>query len=100
MNINKIEEFQYVIEDTDPDDLEKGINGRTFHLKLSVGIPETRAKKHDVIYCERKGVHLVVILEPLDLVNSLVYAVQIFTIDPSLHLDNKFLLPGTIYFKK
>lgn len=93
------QDLPYIIEDIEPLNTRKGYDETTFKIKLN-----RREFGHgDIItYDKYNGVELVVSAEHdiLNIGNAFVYTVSIVDNDSYKFLDNKYLAPGTKYFRK
>ncbi len=93
------QDLPYIIEDIEPANEAKGVDGTTFKIKLN-----KREFGHgDIItYDKYNGVELLVSAEEdiLPLGDGFLYTVQIVNNDNYKFLDNQFLAPGTKYFRK
>ncbi len=93
------QDLAFIVEDIEPTNTAKGIDGTTFKIKLS-----RRDFGHgDIItYDKYNGVELVVSPEHdiLPIGDSFVYTVSLVNNDSYKFLDNKFLANGTKFFRK
>lgn len=93
------QDLPYIIEDIEPLNTRKGYDETTFKIKLN-----RREFGHgDIItYDKYNGVELVVSAEHdiLNIGNAFIYTVSIVDNDSYKFLDNKYLAPGTKYFRK
>jgi hypothetical protein len=93
------QDLPYVIEDIEPQNLAKGIDGATFKIKLN-----KREFGHgDIItYDKYNGVELYVVPEEdiLPIGDGFIYTVQLVNNDNYKFMDNKYLANGTKFFRK
>lgn len=93
------QDLPYIVEDIEPTNTAKGIEGTTFRIKLSA-----REFGHgDVItYDKYNGVELLISSEEdiLPVGDGVIYTVSIVNNDSYRYLDNKFLEAGTKFFRK
>lgn len=90
-------ELPYVLEDIDPSNTTKGIDGTTFRVKLS-----RREFGHGDIFTYDKynGLELFVTDEDIiQLGDGVIYTVQLLNNDSTAYLDNKYLANGTRMFR-
>jgi len=89
----------YIIEDIEPTNTRKGIDGTTFKIKIN-----KREFGHgDIItYDKYNGVEMIVSTEEdiLPLGDGFVYTMALVNNDSYKFLDNKYLKPGTKFFRK
>lgn len=93
------EELPYIVEDVDPNNLTKGIDGTKFRIKLN----EKAFGHGDIItYDKYNGIELYVSTEDdiLPIGDGFVYTVTIVNLDSFRFFDNKFLANGTHFFRK
>jgi hypothetical protein len=93
------QELPYVVEDIEPGNAKKGIDGTTFKIKLS-----KKAFGHgDIIsYDKYNGVELYIVPSE-DIIPAgehAIFTVQIVNNDNYRFLDNKYLKTGTKFFRK
>ena len=92
-------DLPYIVADVEPTNTTKGVDGQTFKIKLN-----TREFGHgDIIsYDKYNGVELFVSPEEdiLPVGDGFIYTVQLVNNDNYKFLDNKFLKPGTQFFRK
>ncbi len=91
------QELPYVIEDIEPSNTTKGIDGQTFRVKLS-----RREFGHGSIFTYDKfnGAEFYVTADDiLPLADGFIYTVQLVNNDNVKFLDNKFLANGTKMFR-
>jgi hypothetical protein len=93
------QDLPYIIEDIEPMNITKGVDGTTFKIKLN-----TREFGHgDIItYDKYNGVEMYIIPEEdiLPLGDGCIYTVQLVNNDNYRFLDNQFLANGTKFFRK
>ena len=93
------QDLAYVIEDIEPLNTRKGIDGTTFKIKIN-----KREFGHgDIItYDKYNGVELYVVPEEdiLPIGDGFIYTVQLVNNDNYKYLDNKYLTNGTRFFRK
>ena len=93
------QDLPYVIEDVEPANTAKGIDGTTFKIKLS-----KREFGHgDIItYDKYNGVELIVSADEdiLPIGDGFIYTVSLVNNDSYKFLENKFLKSGTKFFRK
>jgi hypothetical protein len=93
------QDLAYVIEDIEPLNTRKGIDGTTFKIKIN-----KREFGHgDIItYDKYNGVELYVVPEEdiLPIGDGFIYTVQLVNNDNYKFLDNKYLTNGTRFFRK
>jgi hypothetical protein len=93
------QDLAYIIEDIEPQNLAKGVDGTTFKIKLN-----KREFGHgDIItYDKYNGVELYVVPEEdiLPIGDGFIYTVQLVNNDNYKFLDNKYLTNGTKFFRK
>ena len=93
------QDLPYIIEDVEADNTAKGVDGTTFKIKLS-----KREFGHgDIItYDKYNGVELIISAEDdiLPIGDGFIYTVSLVNNDSYKFLDNKFLKPGTKFFRK
>ena len=93
------QDLPYIVEDIEPGNTAKGIDGTYFKIKLS-----RREFGHgDIItYDKYNGVELVVSAEDdiLPIGDAFIYTMSLVNNDSYKYLDNKFLAPGTKFFRK
>jgi hypothetical protein len=93
------QDLAYVIEDIEPLNTRKGIDGTTFKIKIN-----KREFGHgDIItYDKYNGVELYVVPEEdiLPIGDAFIYTVQLVNNDNYKYLDNKYLTNGTRFFRK
>lgn len=94
--------IQRVIEDLDPTNKRKGENGVPFYIKLSKWEGEDPFDLTEIItYDRQRGLELYInpdhpIVEVSD---GVILTVQMLNSDVFHFFDNKFLTPGTNYFR-
>lgn len=89
------EELPYVVDDVDPSNTTKGIDGQKFKLKLNKRFGHT-AK---LSYSKMSGLDVVVTQD--DIIptgDGFVHTVRLFNTDSSKYLDNIYLKRGTKWF--
>jgi hypothetical protein len=92
------QELAYIIEDVDPANVTKGIDGTTFQIKIN-----KREFGHgDIItYDKFNGAELYITADDiLPLGDGFLYTVQLVNNDNNAVLDNAFLAAQTRYFRK
>ena len=92
-----VQDLPYIMEDIEPSNTEKGIDGQTFKIKLS-----KRAFGHgDIItYDKYNGAELYVTADDIIPVpDGAIYTVQLVNNDNLKYLDNKYLKTGTKFFR-
>jgi hypothetical protein len=93
------QDLPYIIDDVEPKNLRKGVDGTTFKIKLN-----KREFGHgDIItYDKYNGVELIISPEEdiLPLGDGFIYTVSLVNNDNYKYLDNKFLKSGTKFFRK
>lgn len=90
-------DLPYVLEDIEPSNTTKGVDGTTFRIKLS-----RREFGHGDIFTYDKynGLELFVTDEDiLQLGDGVIYTVQLLNNNSSAYLDNKYLANGTKMFR-
>ena len=94
-----VQDLPYIIEDIEPSNSNKGIDGTTFKIKIS-----RREFGHgDIItYDKYNGVEMYIVPDQdiIPLGDGFVYTVQLVNNDSSKYLDNKYLASGTKVFRK
>ncbi len=94
-----VQDLPYIVEDIEPSNTTKGIDGTTFKIKLS-----RREFGHgDIItYDKYNGVEMYVVPDQdiLPLGDSFIYTVQLVNSDSVKFLENKYLECGTKIFRK
>jgi len=92
------EDLPYIVEDIEPNNLRKGVDGTTFKVKIS-----RREFGHgDIItYDKFNGLELYVTADDiLPVGDGFIYTVQLVNTDNYRFLDNKYLAPTTKIFRK
>lgn len=93
------EDLPYIVEDIEPLNTRKGIEGTSFKIKMS-----RREFGHgDIIsYDKLNGVELIVSAEDdiLPIGDGVIYTMFVVNNDSYKFLDNKYLKPGTKFFRK
>ena len=92
------QDLAYIIEDIEPNNLQKGIDGTTFKIKIN-----RREFGHgDIItYDKFNGAELYITADDiLPLGDGFIYTVQLVNNDNYKFLDNKYLTPQTKVFRK
>ena len=93
------QDLPYVIEDIEPQNLAKGLDGTTFKIKLN-----KREFGHgDIItYDKYNGVELYIVPDEdiLPIGDGFIYTVQLVNNDNYRFLDNAYLANGTRFFRK
>jgi hypothetical protein len=93
-----VQDLAYIIEDIEPANLTKGVDGTTFKIKIN-----KREFGHgDIItYDKYNGVELYITQDDiLPVADGFIYTVQLVNTDNYRFLDNKFLAGGTKVFRK
>jgi hypothetical protein len=88
----------YILEDIEPDNITKGIDGTTFKIKIS-----RREFGHgDIItYDKYNGCEMYITVDDiLPVQDGFIYTVQLVNNDNYRYLDNKYLANGTKIFRK
>jgi hypothetical protein len=93
------QDLPYVIEDIEPNNIAKGVDGTTFKIKLN-----KREFGHgDIItYDKYNGCELYIVPEEdiLPIGDGFIYTVQLVNNDNYKYLDSKYLANGTKFFRK
>ena len=92
------QELPYIIEDIEPENQNKGIDGTTFKIKIN-----RREFGHgDIItYDKYNGCEMYITVDDiLPLGDGFIYTVQLVNNDNYKYLDNKYLTNGTKIFRK
>jgi hypothetical protein len=92
------EDLPYIVEDIEPNNLRKGVDGTTFKVKIS-----RREFGHgDIItYDKFNGLELYITADDiLPVGDGFIYTVQLVNTDNYRFLDNKYLAPTTKIFRK
>ena len=92
------QDLPYIIEDIEPDNAQKGIDGTTFKIKIN-----RREFGHgDIItYDKYNGCEMYITADDiLPLSDGFIYTVQLVNNDNYKFLDNKYLANGTKIFRK
>lgn len=92
------QDLPYIIEDIEPDNVTKGVDGTTFKVKIN-----KREFGHgDIItYDKYNGCELYITVDDiLPMGDGFVYTVQLVNNDNYKFLDNKYLTNGTKVFRK
>lgn len=92
------QDLPYIVEDIEPLNTQKGVDGTTFKIKIS-----KREFGHgDIItYDKYNGTELYITdADILPAGESYIYTVQLVNNDNYKYLDNKFLASGTKFFRK
>ena len=94
-----VQDLPYIIDDMEPNNITKGIDGTTFKIKLS-----RREFGHgDIItYDKYNGVEMYVVPDQdiLPAGDGYIYTVQLVNNDSSAFLSNEYLASGTKIFRK
>ena len=93
-----VQDLPYIMEDIEPNNLTKGVDGSTFKLKLN-----KREFGHgDIItYDKYNGVEMYITVDDiLPMGDGFIYTVQLVNNDNYKFLDNKYLTCGTKVFRK
>jgi len=88
----------YILEDIEPDNITKGIDGTTFKIKIS-----RREFGHGdiVTYDKYNGCEMYITVDDiLPVQDGFIYTVQLVNNDNYRYLDNKYLANGTKIFRK
>lgn len=91
-------DLPFVVEDIDPTNVTKGIDGQSFRIKLS-----RREFGHgDIIsYDKMNGVELYITDDDIIITgDNAIYTVRLVNNDSFKFLDNKFLTAHTVFFRK
>jgi len=92
------QDLPYIVEDIEPLNEEKGVDGQTFQIKLN-----KRAFGHgDIItYDKYNGVEMyITAADVVPVGDGFIYTVQLVNNDNTKYLDNKYLTIGTKVFRK
>jgi hypothetical protein len=92
------QDLPYIVEDIEPNNEEKGVDGQTFQIKLN-----KRAFGHgDIItYDKYNGVEMYITqADVVPVGDGFIYTVQLVNNDNTKFLDNKYLTIGTKVFRK
>jgi len=92
------QDLPFVVVDLDPQNSSKGIDGTTFTIKLS-----KRAFGHGDIITYDKYNGLELYITASDIIpagDGFIYTVQLVNNNNAASLDNKYLAPGTKFFRK
>jgi hypothetical protein len=92
------QDLPYIIEDIEPSNTTKGVDGQTFKIKLN-----KRSFGHgDIItYDKYNGLELYITADDIiPVADGAIYTVQLVNNDNSITLDNKYLKTGTKFFRK
>ena len=92
------QELPYIIEDIEPENINKGIDGTTFKIKIN-----RREFGHgDIItYDKYNGCEMYITVDDiLPLGDGFIYTVQLVNNDNYKYLENKYLTNGTKIFRK
>jgi hypothetical protein len=92
------QDLPYIVEDIEPNNEEKGIDGTTFKIKLN-----KRAFGHGDIFTYDKynGVELYITADDvIPAGDGFIYTVQLVNNDSTKFLDNKYITVGTRVFRK
>ena len=92
------QDLPYIVEDIEPLNEEKGVDGQTFQIKLN-----KRAFGHgDIItYDKYNGVEMYITqADVVPVGDGFIYTVQLVNNDNTKYLDNKYLTIGTKVFRK
>ena len=92
------QDLPYIVEDLDPQNQTKGIDGQTFKVKLN-----KRSFGHgDIItYDKYNGVELYITADDvIPAGDGFIYTVQLVNNDNTKYLDNKYITVGTRVFRK
>lgn len=92
------QDLPYIVEDIEPNNAEKGVDGQTFQIKLN-----KRAFGHgDIItYDKYNGVEMYITqADVVPVGDGFIYTVQLVNNDNTKYLDNKYLTIGTKVFRK
>lgn len=92
------QDLPYIIEDIEPSNLNKGVDGTTFKIKIN-----KREFGHgDIItYDKYNGVEMYITADDiLPMGDGFIYTVQLVNNDNYKYLENKYLVPQTKLFRK
>lgn len=92
------QDLPYIIEDIEPSNLNKGVDGTTFKIKIN-----KREFGHgDIItYDKYNGVEMYITADDiLPMGDGFIYTVQLMNNDNYKYLENKYLVPQTKLFRK
>ena len=92
------QDLPYIVEDIEPNNEEKGIDGQTFKIKLN---KRTFGHGDIITYDKYNGVEMYITAD--DIIptgDSFIYTVQLVNNDNNKFLDNKYLTVGTKIFRK
>jgi len=92
------QDLPYIVEDIEPNNDEKGIDGQTFKIKLN---KRTFGHGDIITYDKYNGVEMYITAD--DIIptgDSFIYTVQLVNNDNNKFLDNKYLTVGTKIFRK
>jgi len=92
------QDLPYIVEDIEPNNAEKGVDGQTFQIKLN-----KRSFGHgDIItYDKYNGVEMYITqADVVPVGDGFIYTVQLVNNDNTKYLDNKYLTIGTKVFRK
>ena len=92
------QDLPYIVEDLDPQNATKGVDGQTFKIKLN-----KRSFGHgDIItYDKYNGVELYITADDvIPAGDGFIYTVQLVNNDNTKFLDNKYITVGTRVFRK
>jgi hypothetical protein len=95
------QDLPYVVEDIEPGNAEKGIDGTTFKIKLAAHGRKPFGHGDIITYDKYNGVELYITQEDvIPVSDGFIYTVQISNNDLYRTFDEKFLKPGTKFFRK
>ena len=92
------QDLPYIVEDVEPANLTKGVDGQTFKIKLN---KRTFGHGDIITYDKYNGVELYITAD--DIIpagDGFIYTVQLVNNDNTKFLDNKYLKVGTKVFRK
>lgn len=91
-------EDAYIVDDIEPGNVKKGINGSTFRIKINKNV----FFNGDIVsYDPRVGQEVLITQhEPVDAGDGFIYTCKVHNGNSTDFLDNTFLRPGTRWFRK
>ena len=92
------QDLPYIVEDIEPNNATKGVDGQTFKIKLN---KRTFGHGDIITYDKYNGVEMYITAD--DIIptgDSFIYTVQLVNNDNNKYLDNKYLTIGTKVFRK
>jgi hypothetical protein len=92
------QDLPYIIEDIEPSNLNKGVDGTTFKIKIN----KREFGHNDIItYDKYNGVEMHITADDiLPMGDGFIYTVQLVNNDNYKYLENKYLVPQTKLFRK